>query len=132
MTEKEILLQFPPGYNPRAGIDNRVVMTPNCDKHLDGWGAFKLWDSQGLIAHCTEPEKFREWIERKACMDLSIAMWKAWWKSVIEEDGTRFVGIFELWELMQDFPDSWLEKTGLFKAAMTSAEEVRRLYERPA
>lgn len=130
--EQFILSLFGTGYNPRARVDGQIEFPPNAKRHessVNGWQAFKLWDSRGIVAiNCTEPTEFRNWIERKAAMVLAIEMWKEAWKSSWADTVSRCLGFLELSELMQCYPVPWMEKVGLFRAIDVTPDEVFKAY----
>lgn len=92
----------------QLGVLERGVNSPE--------DAYWLWQERGIITACSDPVRFRELCERKAGMDLTIAMWKAEIKQM-QSSASVLERILApqsiVLDLCAEFPVSWLKQIGL-------------------
>ena len=122
-----VLKRFSPGYNPRAAHGqfqyNEIPHGPTTPEE-----AYWLFQARGIHPiECMDSKSFYSLCERKAGMDLTIAMWK-------EEvrDYQRGVTAYERVVVPQsitiekcgEFPVSFLERIGLLKMVGLTIKQV--------
>ncbi len=125
-----IIGRFSTGYNPHVNVYLQFDFTkgkPYDGIPLNAVEAFYLWESEGVNAYsnCSDKEGFRELIERKSCMDLTVQMWK----ETIKDYGPwtshgRVACIGLIGELAREFPITWLQQIGLLELVGTDIRKI--------
>jgi hypothetical protein len=113
-----VLKRFSTGYNPNAAVIGKMTEENDDPSGCSPEEAYWAYQERGIILPCSNQVKKNEYLERKACMDLTVSMWK---ETILEnqKSSSAYVRVLvpqaEVLELAAAFPISFLEKVGLLK-----------------
>ena len=123
-----IINKFPCGYDPQATVFS-CAQDQQPDPHGASAGeALFIYESTGRVVPCADPDAFRVMRQRKAAMDLTIAMWKEDMEIYYRAgamSGTRwpcFVLARDI--VLSGIPASFLKQIGLLDLAHITIREL--------
>lgn len=103
------IMRFSPGYRS-GGIFGVDEIQEGGVYTAEEWVfAHESWGYRGC---CADPEGAEELLERKDCMNLTVAMWKEELRS-LSSRGTRDLCVSFIAELSEEHPEEWLRRIGV-------------------